>query len=157
QRDDLVQRDVRAKRGGVAVADQLHEPAGRAPERGVQLVKVLSARRDGRVAPALDAGATGSILTSAAGSSSVSRYSRPSEPCRTSRIRWWRSRSNDSRRSSSHLSLNTIRWSCPLGATSPSRSPPTNALRFQPGKRTPLENLRPGAALDRPRKTPGCC
>ncbi len=53
----------------------------------------------------------GSIRSNAPSFSAVSTYSSPSGPSRTSRIRWCRSRSNDSRRISCQFSLKTIRCS----------------------------------------------
>src|SRR5688572_30521738 len=80
----------------------------------------------------------GSMRRIAPASSSVSRYSSSSGPCRTSRMRWRKSTSSISRRSSSQLSLKRMRSRCPVPGISPMRMPPTNALPFQLASLSPV-------------------
>src|SRR5438093_4895921 len=76
-------------------------------EKDVQHFKMPSPDR--RVRPASVAARTGSILSRAPASSSVSRYKSPSGPCLTSRIRCLSSTSRESRRMGSPLAFKTTR------------------------------------------------
>src|SRR5438309_436582 len=96
----------------------------------------------------LDDYGAGSTRNNAPSSSSVSRYSRLSGPCRTSRIRCRNSHSNDSRRISSILLLKTMRSMWPVPGISPVRMEPTNTLPFHFGNRSPVYTAIPATAME---------
>src|SRR5580698_8476952 len=80
----------------------------------------------------------GSKRINAPFSSSVSTYTSPSGPWRTSRMRCFMSVSRDCRLVSSHFSLKTIRSRWPTPWTAPPSIAPTRTLFFQSGKRSPV-------------------
>src|SRR6185503_17958746 len=100
--------------------------------------------------------AVGSMRSNAPSSSSVTTYSKPSGPWRTSRIRWCRSPSKRSRRMSSSLSLSTTRSSPPVRGISPMRALPTNRLPFHAGILSPVYTVMPVGAIDGDHTTSGC-
>jgi hypothetical protein len=80
----------------------------------------------------------GSIRSTDPGFASVSTYSSPSGPCRTSRILCRSSVSSDSRRSSSIFSLKRMRSRCPVPGISPVLIDPTNTSPFHFGSLSPV-------------------
>src|SRR6266550_3280105 len=122
-------------------------PSAKEPENSADCASHNGYRNPEALVKLDDYGA-GSTRNNAPSSSSVSRYSRLSGPCRTSRIRCRNSHSIDSRRISSILLLKTMRSMWPVPGISPVRMEPTNTLPFHFGNRSPVYTAIPATAME---------